>query len=134
MTDDTSNPGPQFALMELDSLCGGELEQKFQHLLQQVATNINDPNTKAQAPRRIKLEIEFTPTKQRSAAGVTIKAEAVLAAHRKGETTAFFTHDVDTGTYVVQEHNPQQHRIQFDASKAVADKADASTNPKKQSN
>jgi len=112
----------KFQLMTLDTLASGALEEKFQHALQKVAANINDPNTKAETKRSIVLTIEFEPNKTRTNAGVSVQATTKTAPHEKAETVAFLNFNIDTGDFTVQEHDPKQSRLEFDADKESHDK------------
>jgi len=70
----------QFA--SLDTLGAGAAREKFDAELQAVLANIRDPNTEAEAKRRIVMEFVLLPNADREVVTVAISAKSVLAATR----------------------------------------------------
>lgn len=67
----------------------GSIEELFKREWPKVLDNIADPATDASAKRKISLEIEIIPTKDRGMAAVVTKAKTTLAAIKADEGAIF---------------------------------------------
>lgn len=68
--------------VRLSTLGGGALEEAFEEAIKEVAKNINDPNTEAEAVRGINIKIKIKPTKTREAVVYEINCNPVLAGQK----------------------------------------------------
>ena len=95
----------------LDNLGHGAAAELFQAELQRVIHNIMDCNTKPETARTITIKVKLTPTEQRTTCALEISCDSKLAPVRPYNSTMFV--DIDHGTAVAMEHDPQQMRLQF---------------------
>ena len=65
--------------LSLSNLREGAAIEQFDHCLQQVLDNIQDPNTDAEGVREINLKVKFKPDKERALGEVTVQASSKLA-------------------------------------------------------
>jgi len=89
--------------LSLNNICGGSVEERFQHELLQVLKSINDPNTDAEKKRTLTLEFEFNPFPDRSGAIITLTTKSKIPSiepvagsmylSRQGAVIKAFAHD-----------------------------------------
>lgn len=64
--------------LAIDTVAGRSAPVLFQHFLQQVLENIDDPNTKAQSKRSITLKFTFSPNERRTELGCAVSGDVSL--------------------------------------------------------
>jgi hypothetical protein len=74
----------------LANLAGGDAEKQFQRCLRQVHDNVNDPNTKPEAARKITLTLTFRPGSEREMSFVQVDSKVGLAANQPKVAQVFF--------------------------------------------
>jgi hypothetical protein len=94
--------------MSLMTLGDGAATEMFDAELQKLFANIDDPNTKPDAKRTLKLEVSFKPTKDRASSSVSITVTSKLVARNPHEGTAWLGYDIGTKKFVAEQHNPRQ--------------------------
>lgn len=92
----------------LYNLVGGALDAQFLEALENVARNIDDPNTEPTAKRKLVVTLTFTPSEQRTSAQLHCEVVTKLPGRVPLQSTAFFGYDKVTGRYVAREFNPRQ--------------------------
>jgi len=75
--------------LSLSNLREGAAIEQFDHCLQQVLDNIQDPNTDAEGVREITLKVKFKPDKDRALGEVTVQASSKLAPTKAVLTRVF---------------------------------------------
>ncbi|MBU1699067.1 MAG: hypothetical protein KJ970_13320 [Candidatus Eisenbacteria bacterium] len=75
--------------MSLVSLAAGAAGELFDYELANVLANIDDPNTKADAVRKITLEISIKPSKDREMAEILISCRPKLPVYQPATATIF---------------------------------------------
>lgn len=70
--------------VSLEAICRGDAINQIDHQLRRVVENIRDPNTDAQAARKITLTVTFRPDANRSGAEITFKVETKFAGDMPG--------------------------------------------------
>lgn len=98
--------------LTLEGLGNGAAVELFQNALQRVLENIQDPNTVAEATRKVVLTVEIKPNKNRRGAAVKYHVKETLASAEPMETTLLL--GVVNGVAVASEYNgdPRQMRIE----------------------
>lgn len=76
----------KFTLVDLD---GGGAVELFDHALQEVLDNIQDPNTDPKKARKVVLEVTIKPDKQRRAGSLTYRVKAHPAPVADQEVSIF---------------------------------------------
>lgn len=112
--------------LSFSTLAGGGVQERLQDALDQVATNIADPNTDAKKTRKVTMTLTLKPNEQRSIANLDIDVKTSLVAPVGISTTLMIDRD-EKGNAVAQEiygKDPQQGVI-FDDSKVtnIADRS-----------
>lgn len=79
--------------MTLASLAGGAALESFDAELKNVLNNIADPNTVANAVRKVTLEVKLKPNKDRNMMDITFGCKSALAPAEALETHALITKD-----------------------------------------
>lgn len=92
--------------LTLVTLKGGALVELFDRALEQVLKNINDPNTDAEATRKIKMEVSFKANEDREQCAVILKCTPVLAGIKPVGTIAYLGRI--KGEFVAVENDPKQ--------------------------
>lgn len=112
----------------LSSLAGGACEELFQAGMKEVLSNIRDPNTDAEAKRRVVVAITFSPDKDREVGQVEITCSTKMAGRNSATTRVFVGHRPGQGLVAV-EYNPTQRDLFPDEGKpklvAMADRQQA---------
>lgn len=91
----------------LVSIGNGAAVELFDRELERVLENIVDPNTEAEAVRKIKIEFVFQPGENRDKGAVLIKATSTLASLRPADSFIYIGR-VKDGSLLAVEHNPKQ--------------------------
>lgn len=64
--------------IQISTLAGGAVEERFNDALQEVLENIQDPNTDAKKKRKITLTVTFEPKESRDFTGVDFQVKTTL--------------------------------------------------------
>jgi hypothetical protein len=103
--------------VSLQNICGGAIEEVFQREFAAVLENISDPNTDAEAKRKITLEFTISPFEDRSGAQVSFACKSKTVSVQAVKGTVFLERK---GTRMVAvPHDPKQGRM-FDGKRAAA--------------
>lgn len=63
----------------LENLGNGAVQEQFEHVLQQVLANIEDPNTDWKAKRAVTVLVEFLPEEERGQGKMVVSVKPTLA-------------------------------------------------------
>lgn len=99
-------------VVTLSTLAQGAALERFQDALGEVLKNIADPNTDAEAARKIVLTVTFVPADDRRMGDVKIDTKLQLAPATAVGTRVFF--GKHQGQHVAVEHDPRQMRLGID--------------------
>lgn len=95
--------------ISLSSLGCGALEEEFQSVLSKVLANIDDPNVKPSAVRRITISFTFKPNKDRELAELNYLVDHSLAKNESTQTQIFIKEkSAKPGEFLAYEVNPNQ--------------------------
>jgi hypothetical protein len=72
-------PQDEFYELNVGNILGGKFPERFQKAVQQLIDNMRDPNTPADASRKISFEFTFKPTEDRQTAAVMLETKMKLA-------------------------------------------------------
>lgn len=95
--------------VSLDELAGGALRERFCQALQEILTNIDDPNTDHK-PRKIQVQVVLEPSKDRTQVGVGFTVDT-KPRHREEVQTVLFIERRGPEAFRVGEYNPKQMRL-----------------------
>ena len=107
--------------LNLSTLAGGGVQEKLQYALDEVATNIADPNTDAKKTRKVTMTLTLKPNEQRSIANLEIDVKTSLVAPVGISTTLMIDRD-DKGKTVVSEiygKDPSQGVVDFETGEVI---------------
>lgn len=103
-------------ILSVDNLANGALYELLGRELTRCAENICDPNTAANAKRKIKVEISVTPFPDRSGATYAVAVTSTLAGVKPAEGSMYI---VRRGAeFLVCPRNTKQQEMQFDMQPA----------------
>lgn len=88
--------------LQMDTLCGGAVIEALHHEVQNVLTNIADPNTEAKKVREVRLVIKVRPNEHRNMADVSVQTSSKLIPAAPLETSIIIDKDA-TGKAVAGE-------------------------------
>lgn len=74
----------------LDKLGSGAAQEQFDHVLQQVLANIQDPNTEWKTPRSITMKVTFLPDEDRGQGKVVVSVKPALAPIKPFSNMVYF--------------------------------------------
>lgn len=89
--------------LKVETLSSGGCVERLQDEIQRAIANICDPNTPANKPRKIKLEITIKPNKDRNMAEVMVKTSSTLCPPEPLETSIYIGADPKTGEVAASE-------------------------------
>lgn len=89
--------------MNLETLANGAFSVQVNRAIQEVAENIQDPNTEASAARKITVTIGFKPNKDRNFVATSVQAKTTLAPALGTVTALSMGKDIKTGKVEVVE-------------------------------
>lgn len=72
-------PNDEFYELNVGNILGGKFPERFNKAVQQLIDNMRDPNTPADATRKITFEFTFKPTDDRQTAAVMLETKMKLA-------------------------------------------------------
>ncbi|TIH12774.1 hypothetical protein D0S45_17540 [Marinifilum sp. JC120] len=81
--------------LSIAHLKGGAIIEMGDHMLMELIENVMDPNTKADAVRKLTLELVVKPGKDRAVGSFEIRTKSTLAPQAAVEGTLSFGHDSD---------------------------------------
>ena len=93
--------------VNLDTFAGGALAEKLSKALEDVARNIQDPNTEPTAKRAINITMKFSPNKSRNVVGTSISVQTKLATAEAIDTQLAIGIDLRTGELQIAEYGNQ---------------------------
>lgn len=108
--------------VSLETLKGGTLVEMFNKELAKVVTDIDDPNTEAEATRSITMTVTMKPDKNRARAETSIQCKSKLAPARAEDTTLYF--GLEDGETTVTEVYQDQLPLDYKGDKKTADAGD----------
>ena len=93
--------------INLETFCHGALSEQMNRALQEVARNIQDPNTDAEKVRRPTITLTLRPSEDRSLAKTEIQSKTALVPSAPVKTTMVMGKDLRTGAVEVAEYEKQ---------------------------
>lgn len=105
---------PEEYLVSITSIARDAVVERFDDALAKVVENILDPNTKAEADRKIVIEVTLKPNESRSMAATLVKCDVKTVGPRALETALYVGRK--NGHPAATEYNPDQPSI-FDLEK-----------------
>jgi hypothetical protein len=94
--------------VDVTELAGGDVVDKMNDALREIAANILDPNTKPEEKRAIVCTVQLVPNASRDAANVVIDVTTKLAKHRRPAVTTLFFSQSRTGDVVISQRDTKQ--------------------------
>jgi hypothetical protein len=101
----------------LETLNSGAVIELFESEWQKLINNIQDPNTKPDAARKVKIEISVKPAKDRRNASTSVSVTAALAPTVPHEASIVI--GVENGEVQAYTFDPHQKNLDFDADDNV---------------
>lgn len=98
---------PNLEPLNLGSIARGAALELFEKALLQVAQNIADTDTEAEASRGITIQFKFKPEGDRRTIHITTSAKTTLAGCTEHASKAFIAKDEEGGVHVVDQ-DPRQ--------------------------
>ena len=89
--------------INLETMAGGALAEKINQALEDVARNIQDPNTDPKAKREITVKLKFAPNKSRNVTNTSIAVSTKLAPTEAIDTQISMGIDLRTGELQIAE-------------------------------
>lgn len=99
----------QFSVLQIETIAGGYAIEQINSAISEVLENCKDINFAHKQIRKIKLEIGFLPSEDRTRVGMTIKCETKLAPAPPITSLAYL--GKKNGKVVAYEHNPDQDQL-----------------------
>jgi hypothetical protein len=94
--------------MTLATIANGALMETATAELRRICENIQDPNTKAEAKRKLKIEILLEPNEKREHANITYTVKPEMPGPDAGKTLAVIAMDPETRSLALFEaYTPQ---------------------------
>jgi hypothetical protein len=93
--------------VDLNTIAGGQLQEKFNREITRVMQNMQDPNTPFGDARSITIKINFKQTEQRDDAKVDISVNSKLAGVINCKTNFAMGKNLETGEVVINEYGKQ---------------------------
>ena len=94
---------------KLSELVGGAAEERFADALERILENIADPNTDAEAARKLTMELTFKPAKSRERFDLSVVVKTKTAVRSAVSTVVFFGRRPD-GMWEASEYVPPTQR------------------------
>lgn len=104
--------------INLEKLASGAFAEKLNEALQEVAKNIQNPNTEATTKRGITINIKFTPNKTRQLVDTQISVTTKLAATEAIDTQMIMGVNMKTGDVEVAEYDDSIGQISIFSTKS----------------
>ncbi len=93
--------------INLEEFAGGALAEKINQALREVTENVQDPNTKATAKRKITCTFTFSPNEQRDLVAASIDVKSTLAPSLGIATAFVMGKDIETNEVDFREYTRQ---------------------------
>lgn len=93
--------------VELHSMVGGALQEKFSKAFERVIENLQDPNTPYKTKRGITIKLTFEQNEVRDDVHVAIDVAEKLAPQAGMKTSFFIGKDLKTGEIYAEEYGKQ---------------------------
>ena len=93
--------------VELQSIVGGQLQEKFKHAFEKVIENLQDPNTSYKVKRGINIKLDFVQTEARDNVAVSVLVTEKLAPQQDMNTMFSIGKDLRTGELYAEEYGKQ---------------------------
>lgn len=93
--------------INLEEFAGGALAEKINQALREVTENVQDPNTKATAKRKITCTFTFSPSEQRDLVATSIDVKSTLAPSMGIATAFVMGKDITTNEVDYREYSKQ---------------------------
>lgn len=93
--------------INLEDFAGGALAEKINQALREVTENVQDPNTKATAKRKITCTFTFSPSEQRDLVAASIDVKSTLAPSMGIATAFVMGKDIQTNEVDYREYSKQ---------------------------
>ena len=93
--------------IDLNTLGGGALQNRFNKEMEKVVKNMKDPNTPYKDTRKITITLTFKQDEDRNAAACTVEVSSKLAKAKSFETNFGIGQDLKNGQYLAKEYNNQ---------------------------
>jgi hypothetical protein len=92
----------------LANIAGGALMECVSAELKKICDNILDPNCKAEAKRKLQINIVFDPNDKRSMVGLTYEVKSTLIGPDSGKTMSYLAADEEGNVtlFEVETHPP----------------------------
>lgn len=89
--------------INLETMAGGALAEKINQAMEEVARNIQNPNTNPMTKREITVKIKFSPNKSRNVSNTSIAVSTKLAPTEEIDTQISMGIDLRTGELQIAE-------------------------------
>lgn len=93
--------------VELHSMVGGALQEKFSKAFERVIENLQDPNTPYKTKRGITIKLTFEQNEVRDDVHVSVDVAEKLAPQAGMKTSFFIGKDLKTGEIYAEEYGKQ---------------------------
>lgn len=93
--------------VELQSIVGGQLQEKFKHAFEKAIENLQDPNTSYKVKRGINIKLDFVQTEARDNVAVSVLVTEKLAPQQDMNTMFYIGKDLRTGELYAEEYGKQ---------------------------
>jgi len=93
--------------LTLANLAGGALMECVTAEMRRVCENIQDPNSKAEAKRKLQINIVFEPDERRAMTDITYDVKATLVGPDTGKSMAYITRVAGTEEFTLVEVESQ---------------------------
>lgn len=93
--------------INLEEFAGGALSEKINQALREVTENVQDPNTKATAKRKVTCTFTFSPSEQRDLVAASIDVKSSLAPSLGIATAFVMGKDIQTNEVDYREYSKQ---------------------------
>ena len=93
--------------VELQSIVGGQLQEKFKHAFEKVIENLQDPNTSYKVKIGINIILDFVQTEARDNVAVSVLVTEKLAPQQDMNTMFYIGKDLRTGELYAEEYGKQ---------------------------
>lgn len=116
--------------VDLGSIGGGALQERFDREFEKVVKNMKDPNTSYKEARKVVVTLTLRQDEDRNTSVCTCEVQSKLAKARSFDTNFGIGRDLKTDQYFVKEYGtqiPGQMNIE-DVERAAENKKDAGAN------
>lgn len=93
--------------LTLSNLAGGALIECVTAEMRRICENIQDPNCKAEAKRKLQISIVFEPDERRAMTGITYEVKATLVGPDAVKSMAYLTRVAGTDEFTLVEVESQ---------------------------